>query len=107
MTNWVWPSEAEQILGRPWQSTEAGLTARLGALRDLHVGRLRWREGDHVRLRVGHAGTLVDEGLEDEGEDCRIPYRVPRGTCGHVFLVRRYVTRSPTRCCSMTRRRRS
>ena len=95
MTEWMWPSEAEQVLGRPYRATEAHLTARLGALRDLHVASLRWREGDHVRLRVGHAGTLIDEGLEDEGEDCHIPYRVPRGTCGHVILVRRYVAPFP------------
>ncbi|GGN47071.1 hypothetical protein [Streptomyces fuscichromogenes] len=95
MTEWMWPSEAEQILGRPWRATETDLVARLGALRDLHVGGLRWKEGDHVRLRVGHAGTLIDEGLEDEGEDCHIPYRVPRGTCGHIFRVRRYVSPFP------------
>ncbi|MFI1734905.1 hypothetical protein ACH40E_37980 [Streptomyces acidicola] len=92
---WMWPTEAEQVLGRPWRATEADMVARLRALRDLHVGGLRWSEGDHVRLRVGQAGTLVDEGLEMEGEDCHVPYRVPRGTCGHVFLVRRYVAPFP------------
>ncbi|MFI9332945.1 hypothetical protein ACIGZJ_36095 [Kitasatospora sp. NPDC052868] len=81
---------------RPATGDEQLATA-LRLRRERHVGSLVFREGDRVRLAVGQHGTSVDEGLEDEGEDCRIPYDVPRGTTGQIVLVRQYVTPLPYR----------
>ncbi|MGW1189256.1 hypothetical protein [Streptomyces sp. NPDC002559] len=73
------------------------LADRLELVRRVRTGELTLRAGDRVRAARRLRGWYIDEGLEDEGEDCREPYDVPAGALGRVVLVRRYVSPYPYR----------
>jgi hypothetical protein len=64
---------------------------KLEVARRVHVGRLTLQKGDRVAAVRRLRGSYIDEALEDEGEDCRIPYDVRAGTLGRIVLVRQYV----------------
>jgi hypothetical protein len=71
------------------------LEDRLELVRRVRVGSLLLRVGDRVEAGRRLRGSYVDEDLEAEGEDCRIPYDVPAGTLGRVIRVRQYITPFP------------
>lgn len=71
------------------------LEDRLELVRRVRVGSLLLRVGDRVEAGRRLLGSYIDEDLEAEGEDCRIPYDVPAGTLGRVIRVREYVTPFP------------
>ncbi|PPS89548.1 hypothetical protein [Streptomyces sp. MH60] len=70
---------------------------KLEVARRVHVGSLTLREGDRVQAVRRLRGSYIDEDLEQEGEDCRVPYDVPAGAPGRITLVRRYVSPFPYR----------
>ena len=74
---------------------ELSLAERLEIVRRVHVGSRTLRDGDRVRAARRLRGSYMDEDLEAEGEDCRIPYDVPAGTLGRVTRVRQYVAPFP------------
>ncbi|MEU9405681.1 hypothetical protein AB0E08_08240 [Streptomyces sp. NPDC048281] len=63
--------------------------------RRVRLGQLTLKKGDRIAATRRLRGTYIDEALEDEAEDCRIPYHVPGGTLGRVVLVRQYVAPFP------------
>ncbi|WP_435245133.1 hypothetical protein [Streptomyces tendae] len=71
------------------------LADRLEIVRRVRVGSLTLRDGDRVRAAHRLRGTLLDEDLEAEGEDCHEPYDVPAGALGRLIRVRQYVTPFP------------
>ncbi|WP_329345510.1 hypothetical protein OG252_52060 (plasmid) [Streptomyces sp. NBC_01352] len=71
------------------------LADKLELVRRVRVGSLLLRDGDRVAAGRRLRGSYVDEDLEAEGEDCRVPYDVPAGTLGRVIRVRQYVTPFP------------
>lgn len=68
---------------------------RLEIVRRVRVNSLTLSDGDRVKAARRLRGAYIDEGLEDEGEDCRVPYDVPAGTLGRVLRVRQYVSPFP------------
>jgi hypothetical protein len=82
-------SSLDDVLGK------LSLEEKLEVRRRVRVGSLNLQEGDRVAARYRLRGSYIHEGLEDEGEDCRIPYNVPAGTRGHIVRVRQYVCPFP------------
>ncbi|MFE6000372.1 hypothetical protein ACFQ6C_26485 [Streptomyces sp. NPDC056454] len=74
---------------------ELPLEDKLELARRAHVNSLLLHEGNRVRASRQLRGSYIHEGLEDEGEDCRIRYDVPAGTLGRVVRVRQYVAPFP------------
>jgi hypothetical protein len=73
------------------------LAEKMEVVRRVRVGSLTLRDGDRVAATRRLCGSYTHEGLEDEGEDYRIPYDVPAGTLGRIITVRQYVTPLPYR----------
>ncbi|MGW1436937.1 hypothetical protein ACWD7M_17005 [Streptomyces griseus] len=71
------------------------LEEKLELARRARVNALILHEGDRVRATRHLRGSYIHEGLEDESEDCRIPYDVPAGTLGRITRVRQYVSPYP------------
>ncbi|WP_330335753.1 hypothetical protein OHS33_39605 (plasmid) [Streptomyces sp. NBC_00536] len=71
------------------------LEDRLEIVRRVRTGSLTLRDGDRVKAARRLRGSYIDEELEAEGEDYRVPYDVPAGALGRLVRVRRYVTPFP------------
>jgi hypothetical protein len=71
------------------------LADKLEIVRRVHVGGLVLEDGDRVKAARRLRGSWIHEGLEDEGEDARVPYDVAAGTLGRVLRVRQYVSPHP------------
>ncbi|MFH8483160.1 hypothetical protein [Streptomyces sp. NPDC018055] len=74
---------------------QLSLEDKLELERRVRVNSLLLHEGDRVKASRQLQGSYIHEGLEDEGEDCRVPYDLPAGALGRVTRVRQYVSPYP------------
>ncbi|MFM9449159.1 hypothetical protein [Streptomyces acidiscabies] len=78
------------------------LADKLELARRVRVNSLTLREGDRVQARRTLRGSALSEDLEmevgrygSEPADYHIPYNIPAGALGTIYLVRQYVAPYP------------